>query len=229
MLGNLRIAPRLGVLIGVQLVILLIVGLFALNGLRSGSNSTEVVFNKGQGLVQLSGMANNIAALQETANRVNTGAMTWADGRVRLAEVKTKTDQDWKGFSALADVDTTTLNTNIIGINDTFSELGRLFADENTGYLSLFVLNDLADLIDPFKESLAQTIDQSQAASSQTFTSARETVDNYFWLSIILVAGGLVLMGIMAYLIYKSIVNPMKQISETVDAVADGDLKPEAF
>ncbi|MBL4660881.1 MAG: HAMP domain-containing protein [Alcanivoracaceae bacterium] len=229
MLSNLRIAPRLGVLIGVQIVILLIIGVFALNGLRSGSSSTEEVFNKGQGLVQLSNMANNIAALQETANRVNTGAMTWADGRSRLAEVTTKTDEDWKDLSKSAGLENKQLASSISGVDETFDELNRLFVDENTSYLSLFVLNDLAGLIDPFKLSLEQTIGQSQLASSQTFEGALETVDNYFWLSIILIIGGLILMGLMAYLIYRSIVNPMDKISKTVRKVADGDFETRSL
>ncbi len=223
MLGNLKIAPRLGLLIGVQLAILLIIGLFALNGLRSGSDSTQTVFLRGQALVQLNEMAENISNLQETANRVNTGAMTWGDGRERLNQVIRKTSEDWDRLSTLDGLDQTMLSGSLRGVTEAHTELTRLFDSENTGYLSLFVLNDLAGLIDPFKDSLKTLIDQGQAVSAQTYEDALDTVDTYFWISILLVVGALVLTGFLAFLIYRSIVDPMKRISLTVLAVSEGD------
>ncbi len=223
MLGNLRIASRLSLLIGVQIVILLIIGLFALNGLRSGSDSTEVVFNKGQDLVDLNNMAINIANLQQIANRVNTGAMTWADGRNNLKQVKSDIDKNWATLNKLTKIDQGELESSYAGVNDAHNELNKLFTSENTSYLSLFILNDIADLIDPFKQSLQDATRQSQKQSSETHEQALKTVDNYFLLTSILIIGGLILMGIIGYFIYRSIVNPMNQISETVHKVAEGD------
>ncbi len=223
MLGKLRIAPRLAVLIGVQLILLIVIGLFALTGLKSGSQSTEVVFNNGLGLVKLNLMEENVTVLQETANRVNTGAMIWGEGRTQLVATRTKFDVEWTELRSVASVDTRTLVENIAAVNAAFDELSRLFESENTSHLSLFVLNDLAELIDPFKSTLAADIQHSRQQSEETYQAALQSVNNFFYFNIAIIIGGIILMGGLGFRIYRSIVDPMEKISKTVSAVTEGD------
>jgi len=229
MINRIRIGPRLIFLITVQALILILIGLTALLGLNFASKSTQFLNRNVAEGTQLSYLAGTIQGdLLTTANRVNTGAMIWEEGRERLAFAREQFEEDWAAYTARLTPDEAefiedVLSPGLEGVRAAFSELDRLFRAEDRTNLSLFVLNDLAELVEPFLNALLASSAERQLVSSETFAQSLERNQTFLFTSLGVIIVGVLLAGVLGYMIYRSIEDPIGRISSTVRRVADGD------
>ena len=224
-----RIGPRLIFLITVQAIILLIIGFTALAGLTYASRSTDLLNRNVKEGTRLSYMADTIQGdLLGTVNRVSTGALTWEEGRQNLAFANQQFEEDWKTYTASLTADEAefiedVLAPGLTGVRSAFVELERLFRNENRTNLSLFVINDLEELVNPFLNALLASSAERQLASEATFAESLKSNNTFLYASLAVIVIGVILAGVIGYLIYRSIVDPIEQISSTVHSVTEGD------
>lgn len=224
-----RIGPRLIFLITVQAIILLIIGFTALAGLTFASQSTDLLNRNVTEGTRLSYLADTIQGeLLATVHRVNTGAMTWGEGRQALEFANRQFEEDWKTYTAGLTPDEAefiddVLAPGLVGVRSAFVELERLFRNEDRTNLSLFVINDLDELVQPFLNALLASSSERQLASEQTFAESLKSNNVFLYASLAVIIVGVVLAGVIGYLIYRSIVDPIERISGTVHSVAEGD------
>ena len=224
-----RIGPRLIFLITVQAIILLVIGFTALAGLTFASRSTDLLNQNVTEGTRLSYLADTIQSeLLATVHRVNTGAMIWDEGRQNLAFANQQFEDDWKTYTAALSPDEAefiddVLTPGLIGVRSSFVELDRLFRSENRTNLSLFVINDLDELVQPFLNALLASSSERQLASEQTFAESLRTNNAFLYASLAVIVIGVALAGVIGYLIYRSIVDPIARISDTVHSVSEGD------
>ena len=227
--SKLRIGPRLIFLITVQAIILLVIGFTALAGLTFASRSTDLLNRNVTEGTRLSYLADTIQGdLLATVNRVSTGALTWEEGRQNLEFANQQFEEDWRTYTASLTPDETefiddVLAPGLAGVRSAFVELRRLFKTENRTDLSLFVLNDLDELVNPFLNALLASSSERQLASQQTFAESLKSNNTFLYASLAVIVIGVILAGVIGYLIYRSIVDPIERISDTVHSVAEGD------
>ena len=227
--SKLRIGPRLIFLITVQAIILLTIGFTALAGLTFASRSTDLLNRYVTEGTRLSYLADTIQGeLLATVHRVNTGAMIWEEGRKNLAFANQQFEEDWRTYTAALSPDEAefiedVLAPGLAGVRSSFVELERLFRNENPTNLSLFVINGLDEFVQPFLNALLASSSERQLASEQTFAESLKTNNLFFYASLAVIVVGVILAGVIGYLIYRSIVDPIERISNTVHSVAEGD------
>jgi methyl-accepting chemotaxis protein len=216
-------------LITVQAIILLAIGFTALAGLTFASRSTDLLNRNVTEGTRLSYLADTIQGeLLATVHRVNTGAMIWEEGRQNLAFANQQFEDDWRTYTAALSLDEAefiedVLAPGLTGVRSSFVELDRLFRSQNRTNLSLFVINDLDELVQPFLNALLASSSERQLASEQTFAESLKINNMFLYASLAVIVFGVVLAGVIGYLIYRSIVDPIARISDTVHSVAEGD------
>jgi len=224
-----RIGPRLIFLITIQAVILLSIGFTALAGLTFASRTTDLLNRNVTEGTRLSYLAGTIQGdLLATVNRVSTGAMIWEEGRQNLAIASDQFEADWSTYTSALTPDEAefiddVLAPGLAGVRSAFIELNRLFRSENRTNLSLFVINDLDELVGPFLNALLASSSERQLASEKTFAESLKNNNTFLYASLAVIVIGVILAAVIGYMIYRSIVDPIERISSTVHSVTEGD------
>ena len=229
MLNKLNIGSRLVMLIAVQTIVMIIIGLTGIVGSNIATNTTAELNANVIEEVKLNHLSDSIkGGLMEVVNDVHRGGQTWGNAAQSLYSARSVFESHWDEFlddkseTQLQDIETS-LGAEAENVIVAFDELERLFSEQNRPYLSLFVLNDLAALVNPFLVELSERGAEQQLISEEAFEASTETNSLFFFSSIAVMLAGLVLAGMLGYLIYRSIVRPISKISGTVAKVADGD------
>ena len=129
MLRKLKIGPRLILLIAVQAIILLIIGATALFGLDLAARSTNALNQNVTEGTQLDYVADTLRGdLLQTVYQLNSGAITWAEGRERLAFARTRFEEDWAVFTRDVTLDDSeflrdTMEPGVVSVRESFDEL----------------------------------------------------------------------------------------------------------
>lgn len=229
MFKNLKIGPRLVLLIILPIVLLIGIGGIGFLALNQTSIATQQLSNSVAGSNRLSQLDLVVeSGLVGTVNRVNTGAMIWSEGRERLAEARIEFESRWNEYFDLSEgasreVAETSLQPKVSDIREAFDEAGALFDSENRAFLSLFVLNDFADLVDPFLNASIETGAAEQNASQQVADNTAAESSRFINLGALLIGAEILLAVILGYLIYRSISRPIDQIVDVVNEVNNGN------
>lgn len=229
MLRKFRIGPRLIFLIVIQTFVLIGIGMTALTGLNAAGESTNKLNQNVSISTRLSYMDASIREdLLNTVHRTNTGALIWSEARDRLANAKTDFETQWQDLSIGLSTQqresiNNSLNPHLLSLLDAFNEVERLFKVEDRINLSLFVLNDLDELVAPFLKVLITSTSQRQMESEDLFEEAKANNTRSLQISILVIIAGMLFAGVIGTLIYRSISQPIDQIADTVRRVSDGD------
>ena len=234
MLRKLTIGSRLILLIAVQAVILLVIGATALFGLDLAARSTNALNQNVSEGTQLDYVADTLRGdLLQTVYQLNSGAITWAEGRERLDFAKRRFEQDWATFSGGVDGDEAeflrdTMEPGLRAVRSAFDELARLLASEDRSNLQLFVVNEFTDLVEPLLNALIASSSQRQLASQERFSQTLRDNQRLLYLCLAVIVAGVLLAAVIGYFIYRSITGPISRITDTVAQVAQGDFSVRA-
>lgn len=229
MFDRIRIGPRLILLILVQIVLVLAIGVIGLLGLNQATQSTNQLNANVTQATFASDLAEGLRGdLLPTVHAVNNGIMTWADGLARLQDSSGRFDEGWSRLiETVSPSDREFIEDTMepfrSGVDQVFVELSRLFESEDRVNLSLFVRNELDELLSPFVNSLIAIIQELQGSSAGTFEDTLENQNVFFqWGSGTVIAGTLlaVLLGII---IFRSISDPIRLLSDTVQRIGSGN------
>ncbi len=230
MLRKLRIGPRLIVLIAVQTLVAVAVGTAGLLGLGYAANSTEQLSRNVQDGTRLSYLAETLRSdVLDTVYGVNLGVLTWAEGRERLAGAKQRLDEDWSAFRSGLSKDDAEFVDDVLTpgfetARGAIDEVAGLLEREDAVNLSLFLVNDARDLIAPFVNAVLASTAERQLLAEETFATTLATSRNFLYAAAAVLALGLLISGGLGFVIYRSIVAPLRAIERTVHQVAEGDL-----
>ncbi len=229
MFKNMRIGPRLMILIAVQTVLMVAIGATGLSGLQDASGTNRTLNDNIERVLQLENMVKILGTdLYGVANSVNSGAMTWSEGRAALKSVDQVFSGSWDRYVAglpeiEAEITQDTLGFVLPEVTQAISELSRILEAENAVWLDLFVINDLTPMVNPFLQGLVvNTRDQEQVSKQSLFESVAKT-QQFITFTGAIAGVGLLLAVILGFVVYRSIVGPVAQISDTVRKVSAGD------
>lgn len=229
MFSKLRIGPRLILLILVQTALILTVGVVGLLGLNQATQTTQQLNANVTESARTNGLMSAVhGGLLPTVHGVNNGTLTWSEGRERLAQAATGFFDSWDRLVESAAPEDRDFLEDVLapwrpGVEQAFDEASRLFEGEDRVNLSLFVRNDLESLVQPFMDSLAASMMERQHTSSQVFADSLQKGQAFFTMGSAIVVFGVILATILGVLIYRSISDPVRKLSDTVTQIGQGN------
>lgn len=234
MFNRLRIGPRLILLILVQTVLMLAIGAIALLGLNQATQSTQRLNASITESVLVNDLLEAIQGnLLTTVHAVNNGTITWSTGRERLQQASTQFFSGWDRLNETVGNEQRefldqSLAPSLSGVDEAIGELSELFGEEDRVTLSLFVRNDLNTLLSPFLDALIAVVQDRQASASQVSDTSLQTNQQFLVAGATVAGFGLILSATLGVLIYWSISDPVKRLSDTVDQIAQGNYEQRA-
>ena len=228
-MGGQKINARLTFTIIMQLVILVGIGLTAYIGMNRLSNNVSEVnqsLDTQADLVRLGEVLRN--DMLSVVNNVARGTSGWEQGTTLLPAAKAQFEESWQELlSALSANRQERLQNayqaSLAGINDAFTELADLFAGRDRARLNLFVSNDLDALVNPFFEALQASAAENEALSEQNLATAQNTSNTFTVLIVVIGLLGIAISFGLGSATYRAIVNPINQMTATVQQVGEGN------
>lgn len=234
MFNRLRIGPRLILLIFVQTVLILGVGAIGLLGLNQAAQSTNQLRASVTETALVSDLLDSIQGdLLPTVHAVNNGTVTWATGRERLQQASRDIFAGWDRLNEAVSAEERefiedALQPWLPGVDTAIDELNDLFEQEDRTNLSLFVRNDLDSLTSPFVNALVAATQERQFVSSQVSEESLQANETFLGVGAAVVVFGVILAATLGVLIYWSISDPVRKLSDTVDQIAQGNYDQRA-
>ena len=229
MLNQMRIGPRLVLLIAAQTIVLAIIGITAVLGLNFATDTTESLNKNVIEQVTLNQLNSTVRSdLLEMITRVSNGKISWKQGSADLLAAKNifvnnwdeykeeKSDKEKKEIEA-------SLGNEYRNILTAFNELDTLFALEDTDGLSQFIESRSKNIILPFLTELNERVNEYQLISEALFVKSINTNKMFFNASAAIMVFGLLFASILGYIIFRSISTRIQTISTTVKKVSAGD------
>ncbi len=225
--NQIKIGPRLAVLLVVLILLLLGLGLQGLYALNQSSKATQAVSTEVSRVLASNNLLSEVqGGLEGVANSTNNGELTWADARGQLSQFVEHFDTQWA--TRLAQLSQTPearkrLSEGRDSLDIAVNELQRLFEAEDRSSLSLFVLNDLSYLLSPVVSALTDEAKTAEQASVKVLsTSESDIAFSLRWAIVLLLVGIMIVVG-LGFLVTRSITRPVQKITDTVKAVTEGD------
>lgn len=229
MLNNMRIGPRLVLLIAVQTIVLAIIGVTAVLGLNFATDTTQSLNKNVIEQVTLNQLNGTVRSdLLEMITRVSNEKISWEQGSADLLAAKNifvnnwdeykeeKTDKERKEIEA-------SLGNEYRNIITAFNEIETLFVMQDTEGLNEFLETRSKNIILPFLTELNERVNEYQLISEALFEESINTNKMFFNASAAIMAFGLIFASILGYIIYRSIYLRIESISSTVQKVSEGD------
>lgn len=168
------------------------------------------------------------ADLLTVVNSVARGTSTWEQGNAALPVAKANFEKGWQ--TCLSSLNAgererlqNTFKAPLSGINEVFSEVGKLLAVRDRSQLNLFVGNDLDALINPFFKTLLAGTTQAEERSTQDLKTAQSTSNTFTVLIAVIALLGLGVAFGLGAATYRAIMNPLNQMMATVKQIGEGN------
>ncbi|MFO1372412.1 MAG: methyl-accepting chemotaxis protein [Candidatus Competibacteraceae bacterium] len=160
--------------------------------------------------------------------KLSLGNTAWDEGMRNIVDIKARFDTQWRAYLQLLSPlekqqAMTRFASPLENIQETFKELEPLIESRDRARIGLFMANDLDELINPFLKALAERQEKLQNESKQIVQDARQYGLLFMTLGIALVAVVGLLILFLGLRIARSIAEPVKKISDTVQQVSEGN------
>ncbi len=229
MFNKIKIGPRLVILLTIQTIVLIVFGLTAVLGLNFAANTSSVLNNNVIEQVKLNQLNEVLRSdLLDTANKMSVGKIEPQLGYAYLMAARALFINNWKEYKqdksqqVIKDIEAS-FGKEYTQIIAAFTKMESLLqAGDQIGFNS-FAENELNILVNPFLVELNERVNEQQLISEGLFDQAIEQNQAALVNSTAIMIGGLLITSLLGYLIYRSIVRPIRLISSTVDKVSDGD------
>ena len=229
MLNNMRIGPRIVLLIVVQTIVLAIIGITAVLGLNFATDTTQSLNKNVVEQVSINQLNGTVRTdLLEMVTRVANGKIDFVQGSADLLAAKNilinnwdeykedKTAQEKKEIEA-------SLGNEYRNILTAITELETLFVIQDKVGLNEFLETRSQQVILPFLTELNERVNEYQLISEALFVKSLTTNELFLNASAAIMAIGLIFASILGYIIYRSIYLRIESISSTVQKVSEGD------
>lgn len=230
MFEKLRIGQRLVALIVVQAVVLLFVGLIALHGLRSGTQTTQALDQAVNAAARLTALVEPLrSGVSDTALRLAQGTLDWPTAEARLARAAERFERAWReAVDGLAPLDRRVFEA-MVGphrpdVQRALERLEGIVAARDEAALQTFVAEDLDGAVLPFVASVQASIAEQEQGSRLLLADAQQRERSILVITLVAFLGGIFLSAMLGLVIYQSIAAPIRSISATLRRVAEGDL-----
>ncbi|HEY7986953.1 MAG TPA: HAMP domain-containing methyl-accepting chemotaxis protein [Methylophilaceae bacterium] len=229
-LANVSVKNQLRLLTGVLLLLMLIMGAYALYNIKNSSSFVQHLNNRIGALEELKGVSDSInVGLIQTTSKVRNNQMQWGDGAKTIEASKTSLHQQWDKYrtekmdaqeKALSDE----VDASLQQADGAFDEVLRLMHTQDEKTLGDYMSGRFFPTIDPIIHNLDQ-LQQLQATKGQgVYQIVVMGGDNTLLLTIVMIAAALIAGIWLGQTITSGINKPLIFINQALARIADGDL-----
>ena len=229
MLNNMRIGPRIVLLIAVQTIVLAIIGVTAVLGLNFATDTTQSLNKNVIEQVSINQLNSTVRTdLLEMITRVANDKIDFQQGSADLLAAKNILINNWdeykedKSAQEKKEIEAS-LGNEYRNILTAITELETLFVIQDKVGLNEFLEIRSQQVILPFLTVLNERVNEYQLISEALFEESLTTTKLFFDASAAIMAFGLIFASILGYIIYRSIYLRIESISSTVQKVSEGD------
>ncbi|HPT51318.1 MAG TPA: methyl-accepting chemotaxis protein [Accumulibacter sp.] len=229
---SLTIKLKLLLLVVFLIAIAAVDGLLGLHGMKNGVDGLETVYN--DRVVPLRDLREVVDAyavnIVDTNHKVRNGNLTPADGVKSIEAAEKVIREKWKDYLA------TSLNDDekrVIGQIEPLMKRGdaataklkSLMSAGDTEGIANFSANELYPAIDPITNEFGKLIEIQLTVAKQVFdTNASQYAKLRLVVVVVLLVGSGLGVAVSWHLIVHSVVRPLTQASDAVEAISQGDL-----
>ena len=234
-LRSLNIAPRAGLGFGLLALLVVTLGLFALAQMASmREQSDQVESNWLPSVINVGQMSQDMLRIRALTLRllVNRDPVAQRQNMERIESLKQGLNKAQNDYSVLIVLpEERTLFARYLELQKQYLDMQRqvmeLATSAQVDEAAKVVNGEMNQLADTLTATLNQLIDlNNQHAHMATDKAQTVYVSARLWV-IVLLSGALVLTVILAYVLTRSIVNPLAQSLQVAEVVATGDLTPQ--
>jgi methyl-accepting chemotaxis protein len=226
-LKNLSVPVRLFSLVGLLSLIALVIGIAGLKGMSDTVDGLQTVYqDRVVPLRDLKVIADMYAVnIVDTSHKVRNGNISWAEARKNLADAETTIADKWKAYKGTFLVDqekklVAEIEPMLVSVQKELDRMRDILKREDAQAIAEFTKGPLYPAIDPISNKFSELIEVQLNVAKEEYDSAREGYDLSRNLSTGLLAIGIVGGTLLAYLIVRSVVNPLQQVQKVVSEVA---------
>lgn len=231
MISTLKIGPRLLTMIAVQFAILLTIGAIVVAILKFSVDGAHSLSDRVSQQAKLIALSEGLRSdLVSTVHALNVGTTTWGEAKDSLEFANADFEAGWADFVATLanepdekELVDDVLTPHVTGIRDAFTRLEPIIEAQSRARLSLFVSDDLDHLVSPLLNALVASTSLQQIDAAASVEAAAARGERFLYLTSAVIAIGALLMSLLGFAIYRSIVRPLRRITTTVEEVSDGN------
>jgi len=226
-----KIGYRLALLVGILSIFLILIGLLGLNSLRSVNASLDSVYqDRVVPLTRLKKVSDMYAVnIVDLSHKIRSEQFDWDEAMLALKTAQKVIADEWKTYLATADAPrerelVREARRLMASADKTIGHLETIIAERQHVMLIDFIENNLYQEIDPITEQVGKLIDVQLQMARQEFEKGQATYQKTFYLSIGCMGAALLLAGILAFVIIRSVTRPVALTVEMIEALESGNL-----
>jgi len=224
-----NIGPRLVLLIATQTIVLAAIGFTAVFGLNYATDTTESLNKNVIEQVTLNQLNDVVRSdLIQMNNNILTRKIKWDEAQASLLATKNLFINNWieykedKTVQEIKEIEAS-LGNEYKNIIKAFEIINTHLINHDYDGLINFIEKESPALITPFLTELNERVNEYQLISEALFEQSIKNNKMLFYTSVGIMLVGLSLSILLGFMIYRSISQPIKSISNTVKKVTDGD------
>jgi len=230
-LQKLKMGYRLYSLVAVLNILLVIVGVTGVIGMGKIVGGLETVYrDRVIPLAQLKQVADLYAVnIVDTSHKVLGWNITFEEARKNLATAERDIDKIWKEFLATKLVERE--KKLVAEIQPLFrkaqvaiDEMRVLLASEDRPRLGVFNKDKLYQAIDPVGDVIAKLIQVQLDVAQETYKKDVAVYEADEFITVALIVIGLLGGAFLAYLIIRSVTDPLNKLQDSIEGLAEGKL-----
>ena len=211
-------------------VLLFVTSLAAFLALGSMSERTHtIVVDRVEPMTHLKVVADMYAVnIVDTAHKIRSGAIDWAEGGKALAVAMDSIDRAWSIYSAttMTDEEKTLVDgfTVLRGKSQAaIDRLADIVARKDQAQLDAFVIGDLYPTIDPLATPVSDLVSLQLRVAQEEFDAATNLKsDIVTWMSAI-AAASVAIVGFSIWLVVGGVTTPLRRMQEAMNHLASGE------
>lgn len=231
-MNRLSIRGRLVLLVGVLLTLLIVSAMLGIINSRRASATLGALYNdRVVPLQQLKEVADGYAVgIVDAAHKTRDGAFTPTEGVKAITQARAAIDKSWRAY-----IGTTLIPQEkaLIAKGETLfkradaaaERLVALMLANDADGLRGYAAKEMYPAIDPIAEVVGALMQVQLDVAAENYSASVVTANTVLWTSIVGVVLALVMGGVMAWMIIRSIIAPLKKAVSLAQAVAAGDLR----
>lgn len=202
--------------------------------LQDASDRTEsIVEGRVVPMEQLKTVSDMYAVnIKDTAHKVRSGYMPWADGEAQVKEALAIIEAQWMAYSSTSmGSEEKRLAAEVVSTKSraepAINKLAGILQAQDAGALDVFVLNELYPAVDPVGEPIARLMNLQIQMAQQVYAEAVKDRIQSKTIMIVIAAASILVIAFAGYTVVTGVTRPLTGMQGAMRQLAEGNLEAD--
>ncbi|MFN3498004.1 MAG: methyl-accepting chemotaxis protein [Pannonibacter indicus] len=202
--------------------------------LQDASDRTEsIVEGRVVPMEQLKTVSDMYAVnIKDTAHKVRSGYMPWADGEAQVKEALAIIEAQWMAYSLTSmGSEEKRLAAEVVSTKSraepAINKLAGILQAQDAGALDAFVLNELYPAVDPVGEPIARLMNMQIQMAQQVYAEAVKDRIQSKTIMIVIAAASILVIAFAGYTVVTGVTRPLAGMQGAMRQLAEGNLEAD--